>query len=87
MDKLKSRGRKKNSDSEQKLANQNNSFLLCPLCFYMSIEVDKSIFCQEKFKKKLTTHACRMEFFTLITQVSSRSDHSDARTGQAHEVS
>ncbi len=26
-----------------------------------------------------------MEFFTLITQVSSRSDHPDTRTGQARK--
>ncbi len=34
-------------------------------------------------KKKLTTQAGRMEFFTLITEVSSRSDHPDTHTGQA----
>ncbi len=43
---------------------------------------NKSILCHEKFKKK-TQQSGRMEFFTLITQVSSRSDHTDNRTGQA----
>ncbi len=38
MDKQKRRGCKKNSDLEQKLANQNNSFPLCPVRFYLSIE-------------------------------------------------
>ncbi len=44
---------------------------------------NKSIFYQGKFKKKVTTQAGRLEFFTLITQVSSRSNHSDTRMGQA----
>ncbi len=38
MDKQTRRGRKENSDSEQKLANQNNSFPLCPIHFYLSTE-------------------------------------------------
>ncbi len=38
-------------------------------------------------KEKLTTQGCRMEFFTLISQVSSRSGYSDARMGQARKVS
>ncbi len=36
-----------------------------------------------KIRKKLTTQVGRMEFFTLVTQVSSRSDHPDTRMGQA----
>ncbi len=39
MDKQKHRGCKESSDSEQKLANQNNSFPLCSVRFYLSIEV------------------------------------------------
>ncbi len=38
MDKQKCRGHKENSDSEQKLANQNDSFPLCLVRFYLSIE-------------------------------------------------
>ncbi len=33
-------------------------------------------------KNKLTAQAGTMEFFTLITQVSSRSDHPKTHTGQ-----
>ncbi len=47
---------------------------------------NKSIFCQEKFKNKLTAQVYRMEFFTLITQVSSRSVYLDARAGQVRKV-
>ncbi len=32
------RGHKENSNLEQKLANRNNSFPLCPARFYLSIE-------------------------------------------------
>ncbi len=38
MDKQKRRGRKEASDSEQTLANQNSSFPLYPVRFYLSIE-------------------------------------------------
>ncbi len=38
MDKWKGRGRKENSDLQQTLVNENNSFPLCPLCFYLFIE-------------------------------------------------
>ncbi len=45
MDKQKCRWCKENWDSEQKFANKNNSFLLCPIRFYLSIEsVDFKIY-------------------------------------------
>ncbi len=38
MNKQKCRGHKEDSDSKLKLVNQNNSFPLCPICFYLSME-------------------------------------------------
>ncbi len=43
-----------------------------------------NIYSQEKFQK-VTTQACRMVFFTLVTQVTNQSDHPDTCVGQTHK--